>query len=75
MEDRKLEIRTLEEDRICDYCNSPMEAGDIVYIVTIYMEDGCYEYYFDSQNCLDEYEAEELLNELHQEDKYYYGLS
>lgn len=66
MRDSCLQRIILEEDIVCDYCDSVIPAGTIVFARFITDEEDrvIYPFYWCSQECLDSYEAEEFENEL-----------
>jgi len=65
MKEPKLERIIIEDDIVCDYCNREVYAGSLVFMKSEYDETGeFYPLYLCSQNCLDNYEAEEFTDEL-----------
>lgn len=65
MKESKLERIIIEADVICDYCDRVIPAGSLVFARFEYdAENNLYHYYWCSTRCLDEYEAEELIDDL-----------
>jgi len=60
----KLERIIIEDDVICDYCNRPLSAGSTVFARFDKDSEGIIPFYWCSQECLDNYEAEEFEKEL-----------